>query len=231
MHPNSKYFAICEGDDYWTDPHKLQIQVDFLESHPDYTMCFHRAMVILDETGRETNLYPSEPFKNVQNRDYTSTELLQVWTVPTASMVFKRECYFFPLKKRDFALYGDIVMVLSCAEIGKVRGLERMMSVYRIHKNSRMHNPQNEQRFVMRLPEHYLFIKDNFSVDKKVINYLISKRFWVRSQSQSKLVPKLTDYLNAFRYDFRLSFYRLLESKCPSLLQLLRMFKRKLRLG
>ena len=41
-----KYIAFCEGDDYWIDENKQQIQVDFLEKHLDYTMCFHDAKII-----------------------------------------------------------------------------------------------------------------------------------------------------------------------------------------
>ena len=228
MHPNSKYIALCEGDDYWTDPDKLQLQVDFLENHPDYTMCFHRAKTILDETGEETDRFPSESFKAIQDRDYTSTEMLQQWTVPTASMVYQRKCASFPLNFRYFILYGDIVKVLMCAEMGKVRGLSRTMSVYRIHNKSILHSSNNEQVFIQKSPEHYLFLKDNFpKVDKRVIGYFISKRFWIRALNQSSFKGRIRDFVMSFRYDAYSTIYRVAERYLPSLLMIVRSIKRQ----
>ena len=41
-----EFIAMCEGDDYWTDPHKLRKQVDFLRAHPDCSLCFHSSKII-----------------------------------------------------------------------------------------------------------------------------------------------------------------------------------------
>lgn len=48
-HIHGKYVAMCEGDDYWIDPLKLQKQVDFLESNSEYSMCAHNAFVFYQQ--------------------------------------------------------------------------------------------------------------------------------------------------------------------------------------
>ena len=62
---NIKYEALCEGDDYWIDNTKLQQQVDYMESHPECTFCFHNAnildvQIISFEILKGVNAYESE---------------------------------------------------------------------------------------------------------------------------------------------------------------------------
>lgn len=219
-HPNTKYVAFCEGDDYWTDPYKLQIQVDFLESHPEYTMCFHQANTILDETGEETDRFPAQNFRSIESRDYDSTELFLKWTVPTASMVVNRKCLYFKLKHFKPSPYGDIYKVLVCANRGKVRGIDRMMSVYRIQTHGITFSSTARERYIMYSPGHFVNIMNNFpKVDKKVIRREISYRYWVRAQHQNKVYKKATDYMMSFKYDFSHALKRLILRFLPERFQ------------
>ena len=61
---HGKYIAICEGDDYWIDPYKLQKQVDFLEVNPDYSLCFHDAIIIWEDKSQPPKYFCSKDQKN-----------------------------------------------------------------------------------------------------------------------------------------------------------------------
>lgn len=123
-----KYEAICEGDDYWIDPLKLQKQVDFLEVNPEYTMCFHNAFISIIKEGKRY----AEIF-NPENDEYDLTfeDAIKKWHVPTASMLMRKEA------RENYPSYikqiysGDITLILVLALRGKIRFMNEIMSVYR----------------------------------------------------------------------------------------------------
>src|SRR5690554_6365417 len=83
-----KYIAICEGDDYWTDPHKLQKQVEFLEENEEYVMCFTNVCVI-NEMGTVLN---KRKITNYHNNEYSHHDV--PFYAPTATRVFKNDDNF-----------------------------------------------------------------------------------------------------------------------------------------
>lgn len=124
-----KYIAICEGDDYWTDPYKLQKQVDFLENNDEYSMCFHNALVIYDDKSQKTHLF--NDFQ--KDCDLSLQQALYNWYVPTASMVFRKD-KILPLPNwvnKEHIFCGDQIIILMTLNAGKVRCLNDVMSVYR----------------------------------------------------------------------------------------------------
>lgn len=120
-----EYVAMCEGDDYWTDPFKLQKQVDFLESHPDHSMCFH-AVDILHQDTSEVEMRGNR----IQDRSYAPDEVLMNWVIPTCSVVMRFECILNIPHHKDFFV-GDNVLWATCLSLGKVMGMHECMGVYR----------------------------------------------------------------------------------------------------
>ena len=125
----AKYIAICEGDDYWTDPLKLQKQVDFLEDHPDYSMIFTSADVI-SPTNESSTM-----FSHLKAQEYSPIEIYRKWSVPTASVVFKKEVYSSELYSKLMSLknpvMGDIQLFLACGNLGKIYCNNENTCVYR----------------------------------------------------------------------------------------------------
>lgn len=124
-----KYIALCEGDDYWTDPMKLQNQVDFMESHPDYSLCFHNAMVLNERLEVKERI---QSFCHLNHNQTISTErIISEWCIPTASILFRRESFEKFELPRLFS--GDYTLELALASVGKVYYIDRYMSVYRLN--------------------------------------------------------------------------------------------------
>lgn len=169
----SPYIAYCEGDDYWIDPYKLQKQVDFLDANPDYAMCFS-ACKIQNDYGLHTGTKGEE----VTDRDYESTELLKTWCVPTASILIRaaiaKDERITKYDKRKTC--GDIFVVLTAADYGKVRGMQDKMTVYRLNPGSimnRKHSNAQQKGNMLRYLGHYTFIKEKYpKVSRKLIRDL-----------------------------------------------------------
>jgi glycosyltransferase involved in cell wall biosynthesis len=121
-----KYIALCDGDDYWTDPLKLQKQVDFMEVNPDFSIIFH-GVDIIKVNDQDLFRYPLSP-KSVM----TFFDLVKDHYIPTCSLLFKN-IYLekqIPLWLNNVGV-GDIPLELLLSSTGKAKYLNEKMSCYR----------------------------------------------------------------------------------------------------
>lgn len=132
-----KYTISMEGDDFWTDPYKIQKQIDFLEKHPEYIAVSHRC-VIVDENSKVTGeLYPECEYEEYNLKYYVS-EIMpgQLATLmyrnPEVSIDFDTEVIYKGLLPTDRMIY------FTLASYGKIFCMQEVMSAYRVvrHKGT-----------------------------------------------------------------------------------------------
>ena len=159
-----KYTAICEGDDYWSDPNKLQKQVDFLEANEEYAGCYHNSEVHYQNKEKEPHLFRNNLAKKMTTEDTFSA------TSPfhTSSFMFRKAALTIPdlmfkVKSGDMALFS---IISAYGPLGKVEGI---LSAYRkndggITRSAYITDTYNEDRIDLMTQ---LNVFHNFKYDKK----------------------------------------------------------------
>lgn len=147
-HARGKYIALCEGDDYWVDEKKLQIQVDYLENNEDCAFCFHDALILNMENNKkeEWKWYDKRYYK--EDGNYNAGELDLLGFTPTASYMFRKKYVENIPDWFEKCIVGDRPIKLIITNYGYAHYINKKMSIYRVGiGNSAMDkiNKQNEE--------------------------------------------------------------------------------------
>ena len=129
---SGKYIAVCEGDDCWTHPSKLQRQVSYLEENPDCSMCYHPTKVVYADKSKIDKIAGPEGRMRQSSHKFSMDEVicgrLGIWT---AAIVFKSNVLAQLPSWTEKVTFGDVGLKLFCASKGKIGYLgPEAMSVY-----------------------------------------------------------------------------------------------------
>lgn len=144
MSCTGEYIALLEGDDFWTASDKLQKQADFLDSHSEFAVCFHRVLKRHEASGRESLVPPSQPDED----RFTVRDLLHRNFIPTCSVMFRNGLFgefpswFLTTPSGDWPLH-----VLNALH-GDIGYIDEVMAVYRLHGGGMwsVHSPSDQKQ-------------------------------------------------------------------------------------
>jgi glycosyltransferase involved in cell wall biosynthesis len=164
---NGKYIIIIDGDDFWTDPYKLQKQVDFLENNLNYAICFHEVEVLEGNNFYEDNLTRDVPeTTNILN-------LAEGNYIHTPSAVFRNNITQIP-EWFHLCPLGDFALHMINAQFGSIKKMPEKMAVYRKHANS-FYSSKSELENITRWTQQLVLMQNYFKgdVNRKLIESLI----------------------------------------------------------
>ncbi|RMO07545.1 Glycosyl transferase, group 2 protein [Pseudomonas cichorii] len=148
MRPGTvRHIAYCEADDYWTDPRKLQLQVDFLESHPDYVITYHDA-IAFDEHGQY-----GVQLQGKLRADATALELQMARPLSTLTVCFRNLFSSMPPElKPPIAPLNDLCWWSLLGAFGKGKFIAEIKpAAYRLHPGGIFSMRSNKRKIHMSL--------------------------------------------------------------------------------
>lgn len=143
---NGRYIAICEGDDYWTDPDKLQRQVEFLDKNAEFQFAFHDVVVHNENT--KIDFY--RVGDRVIDKVVDLKSVIAQNNIATASIVFRNNIDFQNLPQWFYknGQKGDYGLVVTLAERGRGQFFPQKMSVYRVHDGGIWSGQNIDKRYI-----------------------------------------------------------------------------------
>lgn len=165
-----KYLAICEGDDFWNDPNKINTQIEFLENNPRYSACFHPVYWL--ENGKiSANLYKPILVKDTYSENDVLENLLQI---TVCSTVFRKSSLTQMNEKLLTVPYWDNVLHYLNVRKGEIGYIDKPMATYRRHAKGYYSGDSEYNRIVNTL-KTWRIIEREFGLEN---NSSLSKRYF-----------------------------------------------------